>query len=238
MADDHLYFRQLLSGRDFAADDPVAAQMVNFVYLIGDRETGEAVVIDPAYRPEELLDIAEADGMRVTGVLATHYHPDHVGGSMMGYTIAGVADLLERQGVKVHVQRDEAELVKRTCGLSDSDLAVHEGGDVLSIGEVDIRLLHTPGHTPGSQCFLVEGNLVSGDTLFLEGCGRTDLPGSDTEQMYESLQLLGRLPDETVVFPGHRYSPHSAATMEITKTVNFVYKPSSKEQWLTMFGVT
>jgi glyoxylase-like metal-dependent hydrolase (beta-lactamase superfamily II) len=157
---------------------------------------------------------------------------------MMGYTIAGVSDLLERQGVKVHVQRDEAELVKRTCGLSDSDLAMHEGGDILSVGEVDIRLLHTPGHTPGSQCFLVEGNLVSGDTLFLEGCGRTDLPGSDTEQMYESLQLLGRLPDETVVFPGHRYSPHSAAPMEITKSRNFVYKPSSKEQWLMMFGVT
>jgi glyoxylase-like metal-dependent hydrolase (beta-lactamase superfamily II) len=232
-----LYFRQLLSGRDFASDDPMAAQMVNFVYLIGDRASGEAVVIDPAYRPGEILDIAAADGMRVVGALATHYHPDHIGGSMMGFTIDGIAELLERQGMKVHVQRDEAEFVKKTAGVSDADLAVHDAGDVLTVGDLAIELIHTPGHTPGSQCFLVRGNLVAGDTLFLEGCGRTDLPGSDASLMYESLLTLGRLPDDTVLFPGHKYSLHSSATLAITKETNFVYKPSSKEQWLTMFGL-
>ena len=105
-----LYFRQLLAGRDFARTDAIARQMVNFVYLVGDRETGEAVVIDPAYRVDELLEIADADGMRLTGVLATHYHPDHVGGSMMGHTIGGVRELLELQPVPIHVQRDEAAL--------------------------------------------------------------------------------------------------------------------------------
>jgi len=233
---DRLYFRQLLSGRDFATDDQVAAQMVNFVYLIGDRAAGEAVVIDPAYRPGEILDIAAGDGMTVVGALATHYHPDHIGGSMMGITIPGIADLLERQGMKVHVQRPEAELVKKTAGVSDEDLAVHDPGDVVEVGDVEIELIHTPGHTPGSQCFLVRGSLVAGDTLFLEGCGRTDLPGSDAGQMYESLQTLGQLPDDTVVFPGHKYSRHSSATLEITRETNYVYKPSSREQWLTMFG--
>lgn len=236
--DDRLYFRQLLSGRDFAVDDPIAAQMVNFTYLIGDRATGEAVVIDPAYRPRDLIAIARRDGMKLVGALATHYHADHVGGSMMGHHISGVADLLDEQGMKVHVQRTEVDFVKKTTGLGDSDLDVHEGGDVVSVGDLEIEMIHTPGHTPGSQCFLVRGYLVAGDTLFLEGCGRTDLPGSDAEQMYESLQTLGKLPDETVLFPGHRYSPHSASTIGITRELNYVYKPDSKQQWLAMFGVT
>ena len=94
--DDRLYFRQLLSGRDFGHRNQLAQQMVNFVYLIGDRQTGEAVVVDPAYDVAGLLGILEADGMRCAGVLATHYHPDHVGGSMMGFDIAGAKELLAR----------------------------------------------------------------------------------------------------------------------------------------------
>ena len=231
-----LYFRQLLSGRDFATDDPMARQMVNFVYLIGDRETGEAVVVDPAYGPAELNAMAESDGMRLIGALGTHYHPDHVGGQMMGYSIAGMAGLLEETGVKLHVQRDEEEWVRKATGLSSSDLVLHDGGDVLSVGAVDITMLHTPGHTPGSQCFLVDGRLVAGDTLFLEGCGRTDLPGSDAADMYRSLRRLAELPDDTVVYPGHRYSVPSSATLAATKEQNIAYRPSTEEQWLTMFA--
>src|SRR5207244_8530913 len=94
MSDERLYFRQLLAGRDFARDDLVAQQMVNFVYLIGDRETGDALAVDPAYGVRELVDTAEADGMRITGALVTHYHPDHVGGDLMGYSIEGVRELV------------------------------------------------------------------------------------------------------------------------------------------------
>src|SRR6185312_5354922 len=90
MSDSRLYFRQLLSGRDFATTDPLAVQMVNFSYLIGDRDRGRAVVVDPAYGVGEILDTAAADGMEVTGIFATHHHPDHVGGSMMGYSIEGI----------------------------------------------------------------------------------------------------------------------------------------------------
>jgi glyoxylase-like metal-dependent hydrolase (beta-lactamase superfamily II) len=224
--DDRVYFRQLLAGRDFARDDMVAQQMVNFVYLVGDRDTGEAVAIDPAYGIAELVELLAADGMRLTGVLASHYHPDHVGGDLMGWRIEGVAELLEL-GVpaKVHVQAEEAFGVKRVTGASDSDLVVHSSGDVLSVGGVDITLLHTPGHTPGSQCFLVDGKLVSGDTLFLDGCGRTDLPGGNAEDLYESLtQRLATVPDDTVLYPGHRYSPEPNLPLGDVRVRNWVFR--------------
>ena len=239
MADDRFYFRQLLAGRDFATDDPVARQMVNFAYLIGDRETGEAVAVDPAYAPAELVEILDNDGMRLTGALITHYHPDHVGGSMGGWTIAGASELLALPEVeaKLHVQAEEAWGVKRVTGCSDGDLVQHASGDVVEVGAVRITLIHTPGHTPGSQCFHVDGRLVSGDTLFLEGCGRTDLPGGDPEMLYESLtQRLAVVPDDTVCYPGHLYSAEPSAPMGEVRRHNFVFRPKTREQWLAMFG--
>jgi len=234
---DRFYFRQLLSGRDFATSDPIAQQMVNFVYAIGDRQTGEALLVDPAYDVNGLVDVLEADGMMCTGVLATHYHPDHVGGSMMGFDLEGIAALLDRVDVPIHVQADEAEYVKKVTGVEDTSLVSHQSGDMVSVGAVEIELIHTPGHTPGSQCFLVDGRLVAGDTLFLDGCGRTDLPGSDPEQMYESLtSRLGRVDDDTVLYPGHQYSAESSATMGVTRQRNIVYRPNSKDQWMAMFG--
>jgi glyoxylase-like metal-dependent hydrolase (beta-lactamase superfamily II) len=221
--DDRLYFRQLLSGRDFAAADQLAAQMVNFVYAIGDRTTGECVLVDPAYDPSALVDAVAADGMTVTGVLATHYHADHIGGSIMGYDIAGITQLLETLSCPVHVQRDEKEWVVRSSGASASDLVEHDSGDVVAVGAITIELVHTPGHTPGSQCFLVAGKLVSGDTLFLDGCGRTDLPGSDHAKMVESLQRLSRIDDDVILYPGHRYSLASSATMGAVKQSNYVF---------------
>lgn len=224
MTDQRLYFRQLLSGRDFASGDQMAAQMVNFVYAIGDRNTGECVLVDPAYDVADLLDVVRADGMTVTGVLATHYHPDHIGGSMMGLEIEGVDALLEHVDCPVHVQADEQEWVQKQTALTDDQLVTHASGDVVRVGDVEVTLLHTPGHTPGSQCFLVDGRLVAGDTLFLEGCGRTDLPGSDATKMVESLRRLAEVPDDTILFPGHRYSVASSATMEAVKQTNYVYQ--------------
>ena len=231
-----LYFRQWLSGRDFAVGDPVAEQMVNFVYAVGDRTSGECLLVDPAYRVDDLVERTEADGMRVVGALATHYHPDHVGGSMMGHTIEGIGRLLEQRSCPVHVQRAEAPWVQRTTGVGDADLVAHEPGDTLMVGGVAVTLVHTPGHTPGSQCFLVDGRLVAGDTLFLEGCGRTDLPGSDPEAMYQSLQTLAALPATTVVYPGHRYSVASSATLAAVTEQNYVFRPGTRQQWLATFG--
>lgn len=233
---DRLYLRQLLSGRDFAAGDALATQMVNFSYLIGDRQAGQALLVDPAYGVDEILDRAAGDGMEVVGVLATHHHPDHVGGSMMGYSIEGLSRVLERVSVPVHAHREEASLICRVTGLEPSEVLAHDSGDRVTAGAVEVELLHTPGHTPGSSCFLVDGMLIAGDTLFLEGCGRTDLPGSDSEAMFHSLQKLASLPDDTVVYPGHQYSSPSRATMAAVKEINMVFKPSTMDAWLQVFG--
>lgn len=233
---DSLYFRQLQSGVDFAVGDPLAGQMANFIYLVGDRRSGECLVVDPAYAVDELVAVAADDGMTIAGVLATHYHPDHVGGSMMGYRIEGISRLLDIVDVPIHVNRHELPWVERTTGVSSAHLVSHDGGDTITVGDVRVTFVHTPGHTPGSQCFLVEGCLVSGDTLFLDGCGRTDLPGSDAAQMFESLSALNRLPESTVIFPGHRYSPPPSETLEQVRSHNFVLKPMSREQWLTIFS--
>ena len=231
-----IYFKQLLSGRDFATSNQLAQQMVNFVYLIGDKSTRECMIIDPAYAVEELLSIAEQDEMKVVGALATHYHPDHVGGSMMGANIDGIATLLEKTDVPIHVQELEAQWIMRTTGVSANHLHQHQPGDTVKVGDIEICLVHTPGHTPGSQCFLVDNRLIAGDTLFLEGCGRTDLPGSNPDQMFESLQTLAALPDQTVVYPGHRYSDPSSRSLAEVRQTNYVFKPKTKADWLQWFS--
>ena len=234
---DGFYFRQLLAGRDFAIGDDMARQMVNFVYVIGDRETGEAILVDPAYRPRELVELVEADGLRLTGAVATHYHFDHVGGSFMGHDVEGIRELLEVADVPVHVQAAEVEWVTRSTGGGADTLVAHQSGDHVRVGGLDVTLIHTPGHTPGSQCLLAGGRLLSGDTLFLEGCGRTDLPGSDPAEMYRTLtQRLSAVSDATVLFPGHMYSPDPSARMGDVREHNYVLAPSSAEQWLAMFG--
>lgn len=231
------YFRQLLAGRDFALDDPVARQMVNFVYVVGDYETGEAMLVDPAYRPRELVELVETDGLRVVGAFATHYHFDHVGGSFMGREVAGIRELLGVVDVPVHVQREETPWILRSTDVGADVLVEHESGDVVRVGDVEITLLHTPGHTPGSQCLLVEGRMISGDTLFLEGCGRTDLPGSDPEEMYRTLtQRLSAVSNDTVLYPGHNYSSEPNAVLGEVRATNCVLTPRTAEEWLTKFS--
>jgi glyoxylase-like metal-dependent hydrolase (beta-lactamase superfamily II) len=233
---DRLYFKQLLSGKDFAKGDAIAQQMRNFAYLIGDRETGDCVVVDPAYAANDLLDALETDGMHLSGVLVSHHHPDHVGGSMMGFELKGLAELLERVSVPVHVNTHEADWVSRVTGIALGDLTSHEHGDRVTVGDVEIELLHTPGHTPGSQCFLLDGRLVAGDTLFLEGCGRTDFPGGNVDDMYRSLQSLAQLSGDPTVYPGHWYSAQPSASLSEVRDTNYVYRASSLDQWRTAMG--
>jgi glyoxylase-like metal-dependent hydrolase (beta-lactamase superfamily II) len=232
VAEEELYFRQVAVG-----------EMQNLAYLVGSRTTREALVVDPAWDVDALLDQAEADGMKVTGALVTHYHQDHVGGELFGFRIQGLARLLERIPVPIHVNAHEALGVRRVAGVSETDLVRHEGGDVVELGGVKVCLLHTPGHTPGSQCFLVEapgrpGSLVSGDTLFLGSCGRVDLPGSNPEHMFESLHgTLGRLPDATLLFPGHLYSSEPSSSLGEQKRTNPYLRVSRLDDFLTFLGV-
>jgi glyoxylase-like metal-dependent hydrolase (beta-lactamase superfamily II) len=149
---------------------------------------------------------------------------------------------MARAPVPVHVHADEAEGVRKVTGLSRSDLVPHAGGDALPLGEMRVRLLHTPGHTPGSQCFLVEeagapGRLVSGDTLFLGSCGRVDLPGGDPEALYDSLKnRLGRLPDDTLLYPGHFYAAEPFSTLGEQKRSNPYLRVARLEDFLTFLG--
>ncbi len=227
-----LYFRQLLAGRQVARSHPVAGQMANFMYLIGDPASREALIVDPAWNVGDLVDLAEADGYRVAGALVTHYHPDHVGGDLFGLEIEGLARLLTLRGVPIYVNKHEAEGLKRVTGVSDSDLRRVDDADTLDLGGFEIRFLHTPGHTRGSQCFLIGDRLVAGDTLFVQGCGRVDLPGGDPEAMYHTLTgKLAKLPAGTVLYPGHHYGPTATSTIGDELRENVYLRIASLADW-------
>ena len=211
--------------------------MANFVYLIGDPATRKLAVADPAWDIGTICEAAERDGYSVEQILITHYHPDHLGGRMMGHTIEGAAEMLARVKAKVYLNKHEAEGAKHIAGLSDSDIVKVEAGEVFKVGNLEVKFLHTPGHTPGSQCFLVNGNLISGDTLFVGSCGRVDLPGSDPEAMYYSLnQTLRNLDDSTVVYPGHAYAPQSSSTIGDEKRRNLYMRFNSLDDFLEAMG--
>ena len=220
MDNDDLYLEQLLVG-----------PMDNFIYLIGSKSTREVAIIDPAWDIDALLNHINEKDLKLASVLVTHYHPDHIGGGMGGHSIEGIAELLEKDPVKIFVHKLEAEGVKKVTGVSDTDLNIVESGDRLTIGKNDIEFLHTPGHTPGSQCFKVNNNLVSGDTLFVQGCGRVDLPGSNSEDMFHSLQKLSALPDETILYPGHNYSAEPYESMEKVKQINTYLRIQDLDMW-------
>ena len=210
--------------------------MANFTYVVGSRSSREVAVVDPAWDIDGLLGhIAEQD-YTLCAALATHYHPDHVGGGMGGRNISGIAELLAKNPVKVYAHREEAAGVRKVTGVSESDLVKVESGDKLQVGSIEIEFLHTPGHTPGSQCFRIKNTLVSGDTLFIDGCGRVDLPGSDSEQMYHSLQRLKALPDDTLLLPGHNYSAVANATMGETKKTNAYLAVKDLPTWKQVVG--
>jgi hydroxyacylglutathione hydrolase len=231
------YLRQLRAGRDLARGDQFANSMANYAYAVGDLDAGQAVLVDPAHDPVGLVELVEADGLEVVGVVATHFHFDHVGGEFGGRRVAGLVELLEARDVAVHVQRAEVPWVARASGTGEDPLVAHDSGDVVRVGELDLTLVHTPGHTPGSQCVLVAGALLTGDTLFLHGCGRTDLPGADPSEMYRTLhQRLAALPDELVVLAGHDYDPAPSATLGEVRATNAVLAPLEEARWLEIFS--
>ena len=220
MKNEDLYLEQILVG-----------PMENFVYLIGSKSTREVAIIDPAWDIDGLLEHIQKRDLKLSAVLVTHYHPDHVGGGMGGHSIEGLAELLEKESVKTYVNKLEADGLKKVTGLSDIDMNEVDSGDHLKIGNNDIEFLHTPGHTPGSQCFKVNNNLISGDTLFVQGCGRVDLPGSNSEDMFHSLRKLSKLPDETIIYPGHNYGPIESETLEKVKEINSYLRIEELDLW-------
>jgi hydroxyacylglutathione hydrolase len=180
--------------------------------------------------------MVEAEDMKLVGALATHYHPDHVGGTMYGLTVEGLPRLMERAPCKVHAHKLEVAGIRKVTGLDESDFVRHDSGDKVKVGDIEIDLLHTPGHTPGSLCFRLKSAIVAGDTLFLQGCGRVDLPGGDPEEMYHTLtQRLSTLPADTVLYPGHAYGGEHADMGTVRRTNQYLSIPNL-ETWMKHMG--
>lgn len=175
--------------------------MENFIYLIKDYASGRVAVVDPAWEAEAILKRVNDEGLKITDILLTHSHHDHIN---------AIDAVLAQYDAQVHLLKDEA----RFWGHYQDIPTLHSGGDRLSIGSTEIEILHTPGHTPGSACYKVGDNLIAGDTLFVFGCGRCDLAGGDPNVMFDTLRKLKtNLPGDTVVLPGHNYAEKTTSTM-------------------------
>ncbi len=193
----------------------------NFLYLLGDPASKEMAMVDPAWDVPFLLKETKRLGYTITQVFLTHAHPDHVN---------GLSELLKTHNVPVYISKHEAPFL--TASLNN--LAPIDNGASLKIGSLSFDVLHAPGHTPGCQCFLAQGQLICGDVLFIDGCGRCDLPGGDPRAMYRSLNnVIMKLPDETIVHPGHNYGPTPTDTIGHQKTTNPYLQCNTVEEFLT-----
>jgi glyoxylase-like metal-dependent hydrolase (beta-lactamase superfamily II) len=209
--------------------------MQNYVYLLGDPATRQAAVVDPAWDVAGIVQAARQDDYTISKVLITHTHQDHTGGELFGHYIPGVVELLELVDVPVYVHRTETHILTK---VPTSSKVPTENNQVIDLGgNVQITLLHTPGHTPGSQCFLVQQRLISGDTLFIGACGRVDLPNSSPEEMYDSLtNKLMRLDDTTVLYPGHNYARKPTSTIGDERRQNPYVQCTSLHAFLCAMG--
>jgi hydroxyacylglutathione hydrolase len=219
-----LYLRQLSLG-----------PMENFVYLVGDTDVKKCVIVDPAWEIDTAVAAAEKDGFIVEGALLTHGHFDHCN---------AVDVLLAKRNIPIYVNPLELDYLDKGAprglflDLPKESMKPVKGGDTLKLGTTEITFLHTPGHTPGSQCFLVNGNLMSGDTLFLGSCGRCDLPGSNPNDLFTSLNsVIGKLPAGTTLFPGHNYSSRGVqSTLGDEKKNNRFLNAHRLEDFLHLVG--
>lgn len=171
-----------------------ASQMDNYSYLVYCPETMQGAAVDPSMRPELLIAEAKQRGVKLGLLLNTHGHQDHVAGNPQ---IMALGDI---------------KLAANPTDVANPDIPLAEGTK-LPLGNGEIEVLHTPGHTPGSVIFKTSAQIITGDTLFVSRCGRADLPGSNVEDLYSSLQRLKSLPPETRIYPGHNYGPTPTSTI-------------------------
>ncbi len=191
----------MADSRPYQLDTLELGPMDNLVYLISDQKSQRAAVVDPAWDVGEILTLARQRQVNITDILLTHSHHDHIN---------GVAELLDSVDAQVHLLKPEAKFWGHYLDIP----TLHHGGDAIQLGETSIEILHTPGHTPGSACYKIDTDLITGDTLFVFGCGRCDLTGGNPEQMYQTLKdMATNLPQDTVIRPGHRYADALTSNM-------------------------
>jgi len=178
--------------------------MDNFCYIVACEKTRKALVIDPGADVERILSIAEKDGLEIVKIVNTHGHGDHT---------AGNAKLKSLTGAKIIIHTLDAD---RYPG---ADILVSDE-ETLQLGEITFNVIHTPGHTPGGICLHAQGNLFTGDTLFVGDSGRTDLAGGHRPTLGKSIRRLMELPDDTIIWPGHNYGPTPTSTIHWEKRNN------------------
>ena len=195
--------------------------MQNFVYLLGCENSKEAAIVDPAWDVPTILKVSKTHGYQIKTILLTHTHADHIN---------GVEELLKETDARVFVHKKEAQALSYSANIKKI-----ESGDEVKIGDLTVTFIHTPGHTPGSQCFYVDNHLIAGDTLFIKGCGRCDLPGGDPEEMYQSLtHKLKKMDDHTLLYPGHNYAEVPVSTIGEEKKQNAYLQCQSADQFLRL----
>lgn len=175
--------------------------MLNFVYLVEDIDTGRCAVVDPAWEVEEIVNKASELDLKITDILLTHSHHDHIN---------GIEGVLNHGDAEVHLLKPEYDFWRHELDKP----RLHHGGDEISVGSTNITIHHTPGHTPGSACYQLGNEIITGDTLFVFGCGRCDLSGGNPEDMFQTLRnMKERLPQDMLIHPGHNYSVKKTSTI-------------------------
>ncbi len=190
-----------MSGSAFRVHAMELGPMENFVYLVEDIASRRCAVVDPAWEVDKIVNKARELDLRVTDILLTHSHHDHIN---------GIEELLNHANAEIHLLKPEYEFWQHELEKP----SLHHGGDELQLGETSIKILHTPGHTPGSACYQLGNEIITGDTLFVFGCGRCDLSGGSPEDMFVTLKdMKERLPQDMLIHPGHNYSVKPTSTL-------------------------